>query len=104
MRSVPQTDRGGSPTFLADQFSDTIDAVYQHALRENPSLRNRVAYAGYLASHERVLDGLECFRQIIQDDALAAQPVLRHEVDERILEIESRLENDPVPWQLIHHV
>ncbi|MDB5347724.1 MAG: hypothetical protein JWP89_6101 [Schlesneria sp.] len=103
MVSDSQVDRSAPATYLADQFSDTIDAVYQHALHENPSFRNQVAYAGYLASHGRILDGLEHFKQIIQNDALAAQPALLHEVGERILRIETRLENDPELWQPIHH-
>jgi hypothetical protein len=103
MVSDSQADRGAPTTYLADQFSDTIDAVYQHALHENPSLQNQVAYAGYLASHGRPDEGLGQFKRIIQNDALAAQPALLHEIGERILQIETRLENDPARLQPFHH-
>jgi hypothetical protein len=98
MVSDTQVDRVTPPTYVADQFSDTVEALYQHALHENPSLRNQVAYAGYLVSHGRIPDGLEHFKQIIQDNALVAQPAILDEVNERILRIETRLENDPVLW------
>lgn len=103
MVSDSQADRRAPDTYLADQYSDTIDAIYLHALHENPTIRNRVAYAGYLASHGRVLDGLKYFKQIMQDDALMTQPALRNEVGERISHIETRLKNDRATWPSIRH-
>ena len=85
--------QSSSPPLTTDLFADSIDHLYRCAIQADPTPRNRIAYACYLAEHGHDFEALGDFGKLCQSPAVAANSSLLAEIVFHVASIENRLES-----------